>query len=221
MKLTNYFVFILAITAVLYMVDAMRWHYEPLALNGIAMEPVIHLVNSSNYFGEEEQERSLRELEAAVRKTMILKEEISHKKSLELLDVSIPSILQLLNQPHTITSDELNDSCTKMLVALTYMQIHSATVSLENEQYYDMKESIGNAMYILKRALLIADGMERGHEVHIYSQMAHLFENEVDAEESKQMLNLILDELQYLEISELQGIQVADAESRQSSQAIN
>ena len=221
MRLTNYFVFILAITAILYLVDAMRWHYEPLALNGIAMEPVIHLVNSSNYFGEEELERSLRELEAAVRKTMILKEEINHKKSLELLDVSIPSIIELLNKPQVITSTELNDSCTKMLVALTYMQVHSASISLQNEQYYDMKESISNAMYILKRALLIADGMERSHEVQIYSQMAHLFENDVNVEESKKMLSLILDELQYLEISELQGIQVADAEENSNSESLN
>ncbi|WP_421871214.1 hypothetical protein [Marinoscillum sp.] len=209
MKLTRYLIFILSITAMLYLVDAMKWQYEPLALNGIAMEPVIHLVNSYNYYDGKEQERSLDELESAVRKTMILKEEITHKKSLELLEVSLPDIMALLNSPQTISNSRLNETCTKMLIALTYMQVHSATVSLKEEQYYDMKESIGNAMYILKKALLIADGAERGHEVLIYSQMSELFENPVEPVHTQETLELILDELQYLEITELQGVQVA------------
>ena len=202
MKRIKYVLFVSTMAAILYGVELMRKHTEPLALNGLAMEPVIHLVNSSDYYRAGEPDRAIEELEHAIRKTMILREEVRYKNSLNLIDRGLPIMVNLMNERHAMSEEKLNQSCANMFIALAYMQVYSAKISLQDRNTVDMKESLSKAMYILKEVLTVTNGDSYTSGIAIYSNLSELKKREIqNSKEFITELDSILEELQLVEIT--------------------
>lgn len=175
MKLTKYVLFVSTMAAILYVIEAVRWHKEPLALNGLAMEPVIHLMNSNAYYDENEQELAMHELEKAIRKTLILKDEVTHKRAVELIDQELPQLIHLINADQ-IPAQQLHYTYSSMLVALSYLQVYSAKVFLMEDRPADMKECLSKAIYILDKASVLSGPLRHEQQQLVYTALENMYE---------------------------------------------
>lgn len=203
MKVTNYILFLISLMGVLFTIELYKSNHSAVAMTGLALEPVIHLVNTKLYLEEDHTHRSKSELSSAIRKTYLLKEKVEHKESLRLLDQTLPELVKLHNQAGTGHEyhDKLNESCVKTLLALTYIQIRHAKTACMGERPHEMKLAIKKAMFILKKSLVLSEGTKKDYEVDIYARLSDVLDAKFDQAQASKELDELLEEIHDLEVS--------------------
>lgn len=210
MKASNYLFFLVSLLGVLLIIELVRSNNKNVATTSLALEPVIHLVNTKLYLEEDHAERSKSELAAAIRKTYLLKDKLDHKESLNILGQTLPDLVKLHGQigADEEFNDQLTQSSVKTLLALAYVQIrHAKSASVINHPH-EMKTAIKKSMYIIKKSLLLSEGSKKDYEVDIYAKLSDLLDQKYDQTKANAELDEIMEEINDLEVSFDRDLQV-------------
>lgn len=185
MKLLGYLSVVIIFFGTLYIIDHFQGHDKPAIITEDAVEPDLHLSNSKLYFQEHAHERSLQQLRSAIDAIREIEQEIDEesKNKVEKAVQELEVIYDEMSHGN-FDMEKFNDASVKALNALTYAELKITEHFVESHDQAKAKLALKYGMLHVKNALMFSQGKKKEYEIHIYSEIDSLVENQAltDAE---------------------------------------
>ncbi len=158
---------------------------KPALLTEQAVEPDILLDNSKFYMKEHAYDRSLEQLDQAIKSIREIELDLD-EESKRILEYSI-SELELVRtemEMDSLVTEDLNKAFSDALNALTIAELKISEILLQQDHPKDAIVAMKYGMYHVKHALKYSQGEKKEYEIHIYEEIDALLENDslTDAE---------------------------------------
>ncbi len=180
-----------------------KWYkqtYNPIVLTEEVIKPDILLDNTKQYAKEHSYDRSVSQIEDAIRAIRRIEPELD-EESRKLLESSIDDMLivyaELRND--TLIMEDLNAAFSKALNALTIAELRVTEFLLESDNSDKAIIALKYGMYHIKNALRFSEGRKKEYEAHIYDEIDSLLESrDLDHDEMIARLEIMIAELDSL-----------------------
>ncbi|RED98015.1 hypothetical protein [Marinoscillum furvescens] len=179
MKLIGYISVIVIFFGTLFIIDHYTGHDKPAIISEEAVEPDLHLSNSKLYFQEHAHERSLQQLDAAIDAIREIEQDID-EESRKKVEASVVELEEIKDEMAHGNFDlqKFNDASVKALNALTYAELKITEHFVESHEKSKAKLALKYGMVHVKNALMFSQGKKKEYEIHIYSEIDSLMENQ-------------------------------------------
>ncbi|MDW3193054.1 MAG: hypothetical protein R8G66_11850 [Cytophagales bacterium] len=151
---------------------------KPALLTEQAVEPDLLLDNSKFYLKEHAYERSLDQLDQAIKAIREIELDLD-EESKRILEFSI-SELELVRtemEMDSLVTEDLNEAFSDALNALTIAELKISEILLQQNHPKDALVALKYGMYHVKHALKYSQGEKKEYEIHIYEEIDELLEN--------------------------------------------
>lgn len=173
---------------------------KPALLTEQAVEPDLLLDNSKFYLKEHAYERSLDQLDGAIKAIREIELDLD-AESRRILEFSI-SELELVRtemEMDSLVTEDLNEAFSDALNALTIAELKVSEILLKQNHPKDALVALKYGMYHVKHALKYSQGEKKEYEIHIYQEIDELLEdNSLSEEEMIEKLEAMIHELDIL-----------------------
>lgn len=173
---------------------------KPALLTEQAVEPDLLLDNSKFYLKEHAYERSLDQLDGAIKAIREIELDLD-EESKRILEFSI-SELELVKKEmemDSLVTADLNEAFSDALNALTIAELKVSEILLKQNHPKDALVALKYGMYHVKHALKYSQGEKKEYEIHIYQEIDELLENNsLSEEEMIEKLEAMIHELDVL-----------------------
>lgn len=173
---------------------------KPALLTEQAVEPDLLLDNSKFYLKEHAYERSLDQLDGAIKAIREIELDLD-EESRRILEFSI-SELELVRtemEMDSLVTEDLNEAFSDALNALTIAELKVSEILLKQNHPKDALVALKYGMYHVKHALKYSQGEKKEYEIHIYQEIDELLEdNSLSEEEMIEKLEAMIHELDIL-----------------------
>ncbi len=195
-----YFVIMLVVFGAFALYTKVLDDSKPALLTEQAVEPDLLLDNSKFYLKEHAYERSLDQLDGAIKAIREIELDLD-EESKRILEFSI-SELELVRQEmemDSLVTADLNEAFSDALNALTIAELKVSEILLKQNHPKDALVALKYGMYHVKHALKYSQGDKKEYEIHIYQEIDELLENNsLSEEEMIEKLEAMIHELDIL-----------------------
>lgn len=182
---------------------------KPALLTEQAVEPDLLLDNSKFYLKEHAYERSLDQLDGAIKAIREIELDLDEesKRILEFSIAELELVKKEMEMDSLVTAD-LNEAFSDALNALTIAELKVSEILLKQNHPKDALVALKYGMYHVKHALKYSQGEKKEYEIHIYQEIDELLENNsLSEEEMIEKLEAMIHELDVL----VEGEKAADS----------
>lgn len=173
---------------------------KPALLSAKATRPDLLLDNSKYYLKEHAYDRSLEQLDDAIKSIREIEADLDDE-SKRILEISI-SELELVRKEmelDSLVTEDLNKAFMDALNALTIAELKISEVLLQHDHPKDAIVALKYGMYHVKHALKYSSGEKKEYEIHIYQELDSLLEDDsLTEEEMIERLEEMIGELDML-----------------------
>ena len=151
---------------------------KPALLTEQAVEPDLLLDNSKFYLKEHAYDRSLDQLDDAIKAIREIELDLD-EESRRILEFSI-SELELVRKEmemDSLVTADLNEAFSDALNALTIAELKISEILLKQDHPKDAIVALKYGMYHIKHALKYSQGEKKEYEIKIYQEIDELLEN--------------------------------------------
>lgn len=180
-----------------------KWYqktHNPVVLTEDVIKPDILLDNTKQYAKEHSYDRSVQQMEAAIKAIRKIEPELD-EDSREMLEQSIEDLLVVYQElkNDTLVMSDLNYAFSKALNALTIAELRVSEFLLESNNSSQAIVALKYGMYHLKNALRFTEGHKKEYEAHIYDEIDSILESrDMDQDEMINRLEFMIAELDSL-----------------------
>ncbi len=183
-KGVQYFFMMVILFGGLYGYSKWRESTEIALLTEQAVQPDLLLDYSKYYLKEHAYDRSLEQLDEAIRSIRKIEADLD-AESTRILEVSIKELekVRMEMEMDSLVKEDLDEAFSKALNALTLAELKVSEVLIKQDHPRDALIAMKYGMYHIKNALKYSEGSKKEYEIHIYEEMDSLLDNRSLTEE--------------------------------------
>lgn len=162
----------------MYLISFISTRSEPRTVTHEAINPDLHLISSKVYAEEHAYNRSIMHLDKAIEAILDIEQEIDEdgkstvEKAIRRLEIVRNEILH-----DSLSMQDMNRAFIDILNALTYAEIKVTERYIKSKDVKRAKVALKYATLHIKNAIKFSRGQARIYEMHLYSELDSIIEN--------------------------------------------